>query len=65
MTLPPEGAIILPLIVGPCRFVETPELSQFQAVNAPSQALSILPKHEQDEILFKLSRDVESALARV
>lgn len=46
-----EGAVILPLIVSPCRFKSTKNLSQFQAVNDPSRALINMTKGEQEEVL--------------
>ncbi len=48
-----EGALILPIIVGPCLFVRTPELSRFQALNAPSRPLTAMNEHEQEDVLFR------------
>jgi hypothetical protein len=45
---------ILPVIVGPSLFRQTPSLSVFQAVNDPSRPLSAMNKHEQEETLQKL-----------
>ncbi|NJL60050.1 MAG: TIR domain-containing protein [Desulfobacteraceae bacterium] len=53
-----EGAAILPLILKPCLFTAHKELSKFQAVNKPSEALSKLSESEQDEILVSLSERI-------
>lgn len=57
-----EGSVILPLIVSPCRFKSTKNLSQFQAVNDPSRALINMTKGEQEEVLVELSEAIEIAL---
>jgi len=54
-----EGAVILPVIVSPCRFKETESLSQFQAVNLPSQPLSAMTRDRQEAIFVKLAEAVE------
>lgn len=64
-----KGVLILPIILGPCLFVETKfnypdsqggskqlSLSIFQAANSPSQPLNGLPEHEQDRILVKVAQ---------
>jgi hypothetical protein len=57
-----EGTLILPLIVSPCRFLKTESLSQFQAVNLPSQPLSEMTKARQEATFVKLIESVEDAL---
>jgi hypothetical protein len=57
-----KGVIILPVIVGPCRFAETKILSQFQAVNPPSQPLSALTKARQEAVFVKVAEAIEGAL---
>jgi hypothetical protein len=57
-----DGAVIMPLIVSPSRFKSTKTIAQFQAVNDPSKSLSSLPKAKQEEILVKMSEDIERAL---
>jgi TIR domain len=57
-----KGTIMMPLIASASRFEHTPSLAQFQAVNSPSRPLNGLPKAKQEEILLKLSLDVEIAL---
>jgi hypothetical protein len=56
-----EGAVVLSLIVSPCRFRST-TLSQLQAINDPSRPLINMSKGEQEEILVKASKQVEIAL---
>jgi hypothetical protein len=57
-----DGAVIMPLIVSPSRFKSTKSISQFQAVNNPSRPLISLPKADQEEILVKMTEDIEAAL---
>lgn len=57
-----KGTIILPLIIHPSRFVKNKNLSGFQAVNDPEKPLSLLTLAEQEEILVKLTNDVETYL---
>ena len=57
-----DGAIILPLIVGPCRFVQNKELSSFQAVNDPSRPLVAVKTVEREVILVKLTGQIEGIL---
>jgi hypothetical protein len=57
------GTRVLPLIVGASRFSRVPELSKFQAVNAPDKPLAGLPVFAQDEVLERMSAAVEMALA--
>jgi len=55
-----EGAVIMSLIVSPSRFTTTKSLSQFQAVNDPSRPLINLPKGKQEEILVRVSEEIEA-----
>ena len=57
-----DGAVIMPLIVSPSRFQSTKTIAQFQAVNDPSRPLISLPRAKQEEILVKMSEDIERAL---
>jgi TIR domain len=56
-----NGVIILPIIVSPCRFAETKALSQFQAVNPPSQPLSTMTKAKQEAVFVEVTKAVEKA----
>jgi len=57
-----DGAVIIPVIVSPCRFAETKSLSQFQALNSPARPLSALPKAQREAELVRLINAVESEL---
>jgi hypothetical protein len=57
-----EGLVVMPVILGPCRFDRTPSLSQFQSVNSPSKPLSSLSEAERDVVWDKLVRDIEESL---
>lgn len=56
-----DGAVILPLILSPSRFLRTP-LAGFQAVNDPSRPLIALPRFEQEDILVRATEAVERAM---
>lgn len=58
-----EGAIILPVILSPSRFVRTASLSQFQAVNDPAKPLVGVSRNEQEAVLVKVSEVVEASLS--
>src|SRR5215216_4495424 len=47
-----EGATILPVIISPCSFIYTKGLSQFQAVNDPSQSIVLLSKGKQEKVFL-------------
>lgn len=53
----------MPVILSPCRYPETPALSEFQAVNSPSKPLSRMSKHAREAVWYKLAGDIEAALA--
>lgn len=57
-----EGAIIIPIILSPSRFENIDSLSQFQAVNRPSQPLSKMKKAAQDAVFVEASIAIEEAL---
>jgi hypothetical protein len=56
-----RGTKILPVVVGPVRYNESP-LGKFQSVNPPQRPLSSMAKQEAEEFMVSLSRDVEQAL---
>ena len=58
-----EGAVILPVIVRPCRFAKTLDLAQYQSVNPPDKPLSTLGEAEQEEYLFKVAEAIEEAVS--
>lgn len=57
-----EGAVILPVIVSPCRYKETITLSPFQAVNPPSQPLCAMTDFEREDTFYRVSVAAEGAL---
>lgn len=59
-----EGAVILPLILSPSRFLRTTGIAQFQAVNDPSKPLISLTRGGQEAVLVKVSEAIEAALNR-
>lgn len=57
-----QGAMILPVIISPCRFEKMESLVQFQAVNSPSKPLTGLNKTKREEIFVKVADAVEASL---
>jgi cell division protein FtsZ len=58
-----DGVIILPLIVSPCRFIQTKSISQFQAINDPTKPLIGVSLVDQENILLDVTKAVDAALA--
>lgn len=54
-----EGTTILSLIVSPCRFVRTQEISRFQAINSPDEPLIGASVAEQELTFVKLAHTIE------
>ncbi len=54
-----DGAVIMPLIVSPSRFKSIKNLCQFKAINDPSRPLVNMAKGEQEEMLVKVSEEIE------
>ena len=59
-----RGLIIMPVIVGPCRYTETPGLAQFMSVNDPARPISTMRKPDREAIWVKLAKDIEEAIGR-
>lgn len=57
-----NGTVILPVIVSPSQFEQTPNLSCFQAVNPPSQPLISLSEAEQEEVFVRIADAVRAVL---
>lgn len=57
-----EGTIILPVIIKPC-FFSFSELSHFQSINAPSNALIGMSEHDQEKIFSDISKRIHEALS--
>jgi hypothetical protein len=58
-----KGLIVIPVIVSPCRYEQTPALASLQSINPPSKALSQLRKADSEEYFVKLSIQIEGALS--
>jgi hypothetical protein len=59
-----DGAMILPFILSPSRFLKNESLSQFQTVNNPSKPLIGLPKAKQEALLLELTEAIEISLGQ-
>lgn len=59
-----KGTKIVPVILSHCRFSREPNLNRFQAVNAPSEPLSIMSDDEKESIYDKLAKDIEFAVEK-
>ncbi|HJQ33438.1 MAG TPA: toll/interleukin-1 receptor domain-containing protein [Pyrinomonadaceae bacterium] len=59
-----DGAVIIPVIVSPSRFEQTPELSRFQTLkeNPPHKPLSNMSRSSQENVFVKLTEAIEAAL---
>ena len=53
-----DGCRILPLVVGPCLYRETPELARYQSVNPPDQPLSAMGQAAAEQEMVNLARSV-------
>jgi hypothetical protein len=53
-----DGATILPVVVEPCLYRETPELEPYQSVNSPEEPLSLMDRSAAEQVLVKLARRV-------
>jgi hypothetical protein len=58
-----NGVRIMPVILSPCRFLETPSLARFQAANPPSKPLIGMREVDQEYVLYALSKDIEDILS--
>ncbi|MBK7873591.1 MAG: toll/interleukin-1 receptor domain-containing protein [Saprospiraceae bacterium] len=57
-----EGAVILPLILGHCMFMETESLSKFQAINPPDKPLTDMLEGERDALFVRITRETKNAM---
>ncbi len=57
-----NGAIIMPLIVGPSLFSKS-SLASFQAVNSPQSPLSKLTSYQRDEVFVRLASAIQDAFS--
>lgn|ERR1035437_1905500 len=58
-----DGAVVIPVIVGPCRFGSVPELSSLQAANDPARPLTTLPVAERERVWVRVADAIEAAFA--
>lgn len=58
-----EGATVLPVLIGPCRFARIHNLSAYQAVNSPDRTLMEMDEAEQDRVWLTLTDKIEDLLA--
>jgi hypothetical protein len=57
------GTLVLPIIVAPSMFLQSPELSRYQAVNDPSRPLIDMPKGKQEKVFNETALRIRSHLA--
>jgi predicted ATPase len=57
-----EGAVILPVILSPSRFMKTKGLAHLQCVNSPSAPLIDMTRGEQEAVFVKVAECIEAAL---
>lgn len=57
-----DGAVVIPLIIKPCRFSKNKTLREIQSANPPSEALSGLSENAQDKVLVALADRVAEIL---
>lgn len=56
-----DGAVILPVILSPCRFADS-KLSQFQAVNNPSKPLSGMNFNDRERVWDNVAKTVNDVI---
>jgi hypothetical protein len=54
-----RGCHILPIILSPCRFLRTPSLAEFQAVNPASRPLTAMTKHQREALFVRVTETIE------
>jgi hypothetical protein len=59
-----RGTLILPVIISPCRFVQTEALSCFQAVNNPVRPLAGLRPARREAVFLEVTQRIEEALTK-
>jgi len=58
-----DGAVVLPLILTPCRFSHHPNLSKFQSVNPPSKTLRQMSVVQRQLLFLQLTEIIEELLS--
>lgn len=59
-----EGVVILPVVLKPCAFSDSPDLATFQAVNDPKAPLIALDEAEREQLWAEIARTVRDAVER-
>lgn len=59
-----QGTRIFQVIISPCCFDETEQLSQFQAVNSASKTLIEMDRGDQERLLLQLAKNILSHVNR-
>jgi hypothetical protein len=57
-----RGTVIIPLILSPSRFLQTPSLARFQSINPPERHLARLNKWQRDEVMVKATEAIRQAV---
>jgi len=57
-----DGALVVPVIVSPCRYARTPALKEFQAANSPARTLEEMEPAEWKRVLLGVSELIEDTL---
>jgi hypothetical protein len=57
-----RGAVILPIIRSPCRFVHAERLAEFQAVNDPARTVEEMSKPERERLFMKIVDAIEASI---
>jgi len=57
-----EGVKVLPVILKPCAFIESEELSRFQSVNPPEKSVLAMSPHESERLWYEISKTATMAL---
>jgi len=58
-----EGAVILPIIISPSRFLKTKSLAEFQAVNDPAMPLIDMSEVQREDVFVKVVDFIEESLS--
>jgi hypothetical protein len=56
------GCNILSIIASPCRFLRTPALAEFQAINPPTRPLSAMNANQREALFARVAETIENIL---
>jgi tetratricopeptide (TPR) repeat protein len=57
-----QGLRVVPVIVKPCRFRQTAQLSAFQSLNPPERPVMAMTETEREVLWVRLSEEIEAAV---